>query len=167
MEMEQLHDMDKKIFQFRSENKLVVMKMRVASSDKFYIYFGETIAFANNTLGIKVSSGLIEIYTYSNQWGVDKVMKMKDKSFSMKPNDIYEFWLQLGINKKLTIGTWNNDNEVKTLTFIEIPNLGMMNFIAFSSFMEAKWEVQNGKIKRCMKLLLLILLFSWSSWNDS
>ena len=72
------------------------------------------------------------------------ISTLKESSFSNPENGIYDLWLMLGISKMLTFGIWNKDGTVKVISYLEIPNLDKLNYIGFSSFLQSKWEVQNG-----------------------
>ena len=136
---------DTKYFLYRTGNVGAMISLRVNSDFPVYIYLvNSTKEIVNNSYCLKIENGNIKLYNCAYPWNEFKETMIEEDSIPLNDGDLHDIWIAIGASKKLYIGSFNDENEKITYAFYDISNLDLLNYIGFSSFGSASWEVQNG-----------------------
>ena len=136
------------VFLYRSEIKKKLIKLRVQSNEKIYIFLsGLSQKLSNKSFCLEVYKGILKMSLFMEFW----FKPISEKLIPYPINNTYELWLSITTHNSLYIGSWKQNGEMTVYTLLHFDNLNQLNNIGFSSFAHANWEVQNGRYTVCSK----------------
>ena len=135
------------VFLYRSEIKKKLIKLRVQSNEKIYIFLsGLSQKLSNKSFCLEVDKGILKMFLFMEFW----FKPISEKLIPYPINNTYELWLSITTHNSLYIGSWKQNGEMTVYTLLHLDNLNQLNNIGFSSFAHATWEVQNGRYTVCL-----------------
>ena len=139
---------DIKYFLFRTEEKAVIIDMRITATEKVYIYLSSAPKLENNTLFLQIFQEKVTIYRFSYLYGSYErnlnTLTISDHTINQFKNMIKNVRVAIGSSDKIYIGYWDSEDQLIYKDFV-VGDLDRYFYIGFSSYSEASWEVSNGK----------------------